>query len=141
MASLLEPVFNHVVLPPKLPGCRNLDGLYDYQATAKTPEDAGAGTDLTFGIDLFNLAPSPLQEASLGRDSQGVAKLLKDDHLGNEADKYGRTSRFYAGQAGHWEMVGILLRAATDPLADDNRGRHPSMSPLMYGAETSWGRK
>jgi len=26
MASLLESVFNHVVLPPKLPGCRDLNG-------------------------------------------------------------------------------------------------------------------
>jgi len=68
---------------------------------------------------------SLLQEASSGGDSQGAAELLKDGHLLEEADKYGRTCLFYSGQAGDWRTINVLLRAGADPLAEDNRGRHP----------------
>jgi len=97
----------------------------DHHTTAKILEDAGADTDLTFGVNRFNLVLSALQEASSGGDSQAVAELLEEGHLVDEADKYGRTSLFYAGQAGDWETVDVLLRASADPLAKDIHGRHP----------------
>ncbi|KAK4205591.1 hypothetical protein QBC40DRAFT_291622 [Triangularia verruculosa] len=97
----------------------------EYHDTAKILEDAGADTSLTFGVDFFNLKCPPLHCASSQGDLQTMAELLQEGRLVDEVETYGRTSLFYAGQAGNWETIEILLGPGADPLSKDKHGRHP----------------